>query len=198
MNACTGYDMIPYSLFFCNMIVEDDLEASSLAHTVSSSSSYYEYIRDRWKAARKMQKKKECKERKKNQRKMFVQARRHKEEADEAAPMILKRRNNERSSRESRASSRGSPRSSLVITGSYVTTKHLDDNVVPTYTTTQVGEEGSSSLIVRASEPSFNATPLDDANATIEDQNDETALDIHKHSYFIRSSGCEVVHNGGS
>ena len=142
-----------------------------------------------------MQKKKECKERKKNQRKMFVQARRHKEEADEAAPMILKRKKKERSSRESQASSRGSPRNSLVITGSYVTTKHLDDNVVPTYTTTQVGEEGSSSLIVRASEPSFNTTQLDDA--TIEDQNDETALDIHKHSYFIRSSGCEVVHNNG-
>ena len=186
--------MIPYS-FFCNMIVEDDLEASSLAHTVSSSSSYYEYIRNRWNAARKMQKKKERKERKKNQRKMFVQARRHKEEADEAAPMIKRRKEKERSSRE-QSSLRGSPRSSLVITGSYVTTKHLDDNVVPTYTTTQVGEEGSSSLIVRASEPSFNATQLDDA--TIEDQNDETALDIHKHSYFIRSSGCEVVHKGGS
>ena len=194
MNAsCTGYDMIPYS-FFCNMIVEDDLEASSLAHTVSSSSSYYEYIRNRWNAARKMQKKKERKERKKNQRKMFVQARRHKEEADEAAPMI-KRKKKERSSRE-QSSLRGSPRSSLVITGSYVTTKHLDDSVVPTYTTIQVGEEGSSSLIVRASEPSFNATRLD--YATIEDQNDETALHIHKHSYFIRSSGCEVVHKGGS
>lgn len=195
MNACTGYDMILYS-FFCNMIVEDDLEASSLAHTVSSSSSYYEYIRNRWNAARKMQKKKERRERKKNQRKMFVQARRHKEEADEAAPMIKRRKEKERSSRESQSSLRGSPRSSLVITGSYVTTKHLDDSVVPTYTTIQVGEEGSSSLFVRASEPSFNATRLDDA--TIEDQNDETALHIHKHSYFIRSSGCEVVHKGGS
>ena len=195
MNACTSYDIIPYS-FFCNMIVEDDLEASLDVHTVSSSSSYYEYIRDRWRAARKMQKKKECEERKKNQRKMFTKARRHKEEANEAAPMIKRKKEKEKRSSWSRASLRGSPRGSLVITGSCVTTKQLDDDVIPTYTTTQVEEEGSLSLIVRASESSFNATQLDDS--TIEDQNDETALNVHKHSYFIGSSGCEVVHNRGS
>ena len=193
MNACAGYDIIPYS-FFCDMIVEDDLEASLDVHTVSSSSSYYEYIRDRWRAARKMQKKKECEERKKNQRKMFTKARRHKEEANEAAPMIKRKKEKKKRSSWSRASLRGSPRGSLVITGSCVTTKQLDDDVIPTYTTTQVEEEGSFlSLIVRASEPSFNATQLDDS--TIEDQNDETALNVHKHSYFIGNSGCEVVHN---
>ena len=202
MIACTGYDIMPY-LFWEVSMVEDD--SASLAHTVSSSSSYDEYIRYRWRAARKMQKKRERMKRKKIQRrkKTIAQARRRKEEAHEAAHMI-KREKKRRSSRSQ--SLRGSPRGSFVIMASNSYEPQQleleDDVIIPTYTTQPGG-----SLIIRASEPydsSYIATQLVNDDATIEDgdQNRENELEVedihhyHNHSYFISSSGCEVVHKG--